>query len=277
MARFWLRNIKSKIYRVIEVSPDSRRLGRFFELFMIDLICLNVLAFTFETVDEISLRYKSYFVTFETISVAIFTIEYGLRVWTCTLDTHFRNPIRGRLKFIFTPLSIVDFISILPYYLFLFFPNTVFIRELHLLQLARLLKIGRYSKAMRTLGGVIKAKRESLFSALFTVFSLLMVASSLIYYVEHAAQPDRFPNIPASMWWAVITLTTVGYGDVYPVTPLGKVLAGSIAILGLGLVALPAGIIASGFTEEVEKKRTKQSLICPHCGRDLKHPLAGPR
>jgi len=137
--------------------------------------------------------------------------------------------------------------------------------------LARLLKIGRYSKAMRTLGRVIITKRESLFSALFTVFSLLMISSSLIYYVEHDAQPDRFPNIPASMWWAIITLTTVGYGDIYPVTPLGKILGGGIAMLGLGLVALPAGIIASGFTEEVEKKRMKKSLVCPHCGGDLGH------
>ena len=271
MARIRLNLIKSAVYRVIEVSPDNKAIGKLFDLFMIVLICLNILAFAFETVDEISIPYKSYFVDFETLSVVIFTIEYLLRLWTCTLEPAFRHPIRGRLQFVVTPLSLIDFISILPYYLFMLFPSTVFIHELHLLRLARLLKIGRYSKAMRTLGRVIEAKRESLFSALFTVFSLLMVASSLIYYVEHAAQPDRFPNIPASMWWAVITLTTVGYGDVYPVTPLGKILAGCIAVMGLGLVALPAGIVASGFTEEVEKKRSKQTIICPHCGEEIEH------
>jgi len=271
MARTWLHTAQLNVYRVIEVSPDNKVLGRIFGRFMIGLICLNVLAFTFETVDEISIPYKSYFVDFETISVAIFTTEYLLRMWTCTLDEPFRNPFWGRLRFILTPLSMIDFISILPYYVFILFPDAVFIHELHLLRLARLLKIGRYSKAMRTLGRVIITKRESLFSALFTVFSLLMISSSLIYYVEHDAQPDRFPNIPASMWWAIITLTTVGYGDIYPVTPLGKILGGGIAMLGLGLVALPAGIIASGFTEEVEKKRMKKSLVCPHCGGDLGH------
>ena len=269
MTRIRLSAIKSAVYRVIEVSPNNKAIGKFFDLFMIVLICLNILAFTFETVDEISIPYKSHFLDFETISVAAFTIEYLLRLWTCTLEPEFRHPIRGRLKFILTPLSIIDFISILPYYLFITFPNAVFIRELHLLRLARLLKIGRYSEAMRTLGRVIKAKRESLFSALFTVFGLLMISSSLIYYVEHAAQPERFPNIPASMWWAVITLTTVGYGDVYPVTPLGKILGGCIAVMGLGLVALPAGIIASGFAEEVEKKRSKRALVCPHCGEAM--------
>lgn len=174
------------------------------------------------------------------------------------MDSRYRHPVLGRFRFALTPLSIVDFISIFPYYLFLFFPNLVFIRELHLLRLARLFKIGRYSKSMRTLGRVIVSKREDLFSTLFTVFTLLMISSSLMYFAEHAAQPDRYPHIPASMWWGIITLTRVGYGDVSPITPLGKILGGMVAVLGLGLVALPTGIIASGFAEEVEKKRAKQ-------------------
>lgn len=271
------RKLKQQIYKVIEVTHHNDWLGRIFNIFTIVLIYLNVLAFTFETVDSISIPYKSYFNDFETFSVMIFTIEYLVRIWTCTLDNRYHHPVLGRLKFAFTPLSIVDLISIFPYYLFLFFPNLVFIRELHLLRLARLLKIGRYSESMRTLGRVIASKREDLFSTLFTVFTLLTISSSLMYFVEHAAQPDRYPNIPASMWWAIITLTSVGYGDVSPVTPLGKILGGTIAVLGLGLVALPTGIIASGFAEEVEKKRAKQRRNqpqiyprqCPHCGGDL--------
>lgn len=253
---------------------------------MTTLIFLNVLAFAFETVDSISVPNKSYFNDFETFSVVIFTLEYVLRLWTCTLDQRFRHPIIGRLKFAATPLSIVDFISILPYYLFLIFPNLVFIRELHLLRLARLLKIGRYSESLRTIGYVIRTKWDDLFTALITAIILLMISSSVVYFAEHAAQPELFPNIPASMWWSVITLTSVGYGDVYPVTPLGKLIGGIIAVSGLGLVALPAGIIASGFTEEFERKRKIQGLIasgfarevttqadsqktCPHCGREI--------
>ncbi|MEX0268040.1 ion transporter [Leptolyngbyaceae cyanobacterium UHCC 1019] len=261
--------LKQQIYKVIEVTHHHDRLGKLFDAFMIVLISLNVLAFTFETVDSVSIPHKSYFNDFETISVMIFTLEYGFRVWTCTLNPRYHHPILGRCKFVLSPLSIVDFISILPYYLFLVFPNLVFVRELHLLRLARLFKIGRYSESMRTLGTVISSKREDLFSALFTVFTLLMISSSLMYYAEHAAQPDRYPNIPASMWWGIITLTSVGYGDVAPITAIGRLLGGIIAVLGLGLVALPTGIIASGFAEEVEKKRAHLRRICPHCGEDL--------
>lgn len=266
------RKLKQQIYQVIEVTHHDDRLGKLFDVFMIVLISLNVLAFTFETVDSISIPYKSYFNDFETASAMIFTIEYAARLWTCTLNSRYRHPVFGRLKFVFTPLSIVDFISIFPYYLFLFFPNLVFVRELHLLRLARLFKIGRYSESMRTMGKVISSKREDLFSTLFTVFTLLMISSSLMYFAEHAAQPDLYPNIPASMWWGIITLTSVGYGDVAPITPIGRILGGIIAVLGLGLVALPTGIIASGFAEAVEKKRAKQQSQprkCPHCSGNL--------
>ena len=188
-----IRQLKQEIYRVIEVGSHSW-LAKLFDQFMIALICLNVVAFTFETVDEISIPYKSYFNDFETLSCTIFTIEYGLRIWTCTLERNFRHPITGRLKFALTPLAIIDLISIFPYYLFILFPDLVFTRELHLLRLTRLLKIGRYSEAMRILGRVIKAKQKSLFSALFAVFSLLMVSSSLIYYMEHAAPARSVPQ-----------------------------------------------------------------------------------
>ena len=261
MAKIKLKTIKRLIFETIEVTAQSSLLGKLFDRFMTPLIFLSVLAFAFETVDSISVPNKSYFNDFETFSVAIFTLEYVFRLWTCTLDQRFRHPIIGRLKFAATPLSIVDFISILPYYLFLIFPNLVFIRELHLLRLARLLKIGRYSESVRTIGYVIRTKRDDLFTALITVIILLMISSSVVYFAEHAAQPELFPNIPASMWWSVITLTSVGYGDVYPVTALGKLIGGIIAVSGLGLVALPAGIIASGFTEEFERKRKIQGLI----------------
>ncbi len=263
--------LKASVYRVFEVTSHNDWLGKTFDRFMITLIFLNVVAFTFETVHSISIPYKSYFNDFETFSVIIFTVEYVLRLWTCTLEREFRHPIRGTFKFVFTPLSIIDFVSILPYYLFLIVPNWVFIRELHLLRLARLLKIGRYSESMRTLGRVMKAKRDDLFSALFIVFTLLIISATLLYFAEHAAQPKHFPNIPTSMWWAAVTLTSVGYGDVYPVTTVGRLFGGIVAILGLGLVALPTGIIASGFAEEVERKRMKPRNVCPHCGKDINH------
>lgn len=265
--RFGKLALKQAIYKTIEVTHHDDLPGKSFDAFMIALISLNVVAFAFETVDAVSIPYKSYFNDFETFSAIVFTVEYALRLWTCTLARGFRHPILGRVKFALMPLSIIDVLSILPFYLFIFFPNLVFIREIHLLRLARLLKIGRYSESIRTLGKVVMAKRHDLLSAIFTVFTLLMISASLVYYAEHASQPDLFSSIPASMWWSVVTLTSVGYGDVYPITPTGKLLGGVIAVLGLGLVALPTGILASGFAEEVQNRRTKP--VCPHCGKDI--------
>ncbi len=262
-----LGNLRYFIFKMLEVTHHDDLLGKAFDNFMITLISLNVIAFAFETVYSISIPYKSYFNNFETFSVIVFTIEYCLRLWTCTLERKYRHPLWGRVKFIFKPLSAIDLLSILPYYLFVFFPNLVFVREIHLLRLARLLKIGRYSESMRTLGNVVAAKRHDLLSAIFTVFTLLMFSASLVYFVEHASQPELFSSIPASMWWSVVTLTSVGYGDVYPITPIGKLLGGVISVLGLGLVALPTGILASGFAEEVQRKRSNPT--CPHCGKDL--------
>ena len=262
-----INRLKYFIFKILEVTHHDDLLGKAFDNFMIALISLNVIAFAFETVYSISIPYKSYFNNFETFSVTIFTAEYCLRLWTCTLERKYRHPLWGRVRFIFKPLSAIDLLSILPYYLFVFFPNLVFVREIHLLRLARLLKIGRYSESMRTLGKVVSAKRHDLLSATFTVFTLLMFSASLIYFVEHASQPELFPNIPASMWWSVVTLTSVGYGDVYPITPIGKLLGGVISVLGLGLVALPTGILASGFAEEVQRKRSNPT--CPHCGKHL--------
>ena len=264
----YLRNrFKYFIFKMLDTSNQDDLLGKSFDNFMIGLISLNVMAFAFETVYSISIPYKSYFNSFETFSVGIFTIEYCLRLWSCTFERQYRHPIWGRVKFMFQPLSAIDLLAILPYYLFVFFPNLVFVREIHLLRLARLLKIGRYSSSMRTLGKVISSKRHDLLSATFTVFTLLMISASLVYFAEHASQPELFPNIPASMWWSVVTLTSVGYGDVYPITAMGKLLGGIISVLGLGLVALPTGILASGFAEEVQHKRSNR--ICPHCGKHL--------
>lgn len=259
--------LKRLVYKTLEVTHHDDWAGKTFDAFMIALISLNVVAFAFETVYSISIPYKSHFNNFETFSAIVFTVEYGLRLWTCTLQRGYRHPLWGRIKFALMPLSIIDILSILPFFLFMFFPNLVFIREIHLLRLARLLKIGRYSESIRTLGNVIKSKRDDLLSAIFTVFTLLMVSASLVYFAEHASQPELFSSIPASMWWSVVTLTSVGYGDVYPITPLGKLLGGVIAVLGLGLVALPTGILASGFAEEVQRKRTQPT--CPHCGKRI--------
>jgi voltage-gated potassium channel len=142
-----------------------------------------------------------------------------------------------------------------------------FIRAFRLLRIIRVFKIGRYSEAAKLFGRVLRSKKIELITAIAIIFILLIISSSLLYYVEHDAQPDKFRNIPEAMWWGVVTLTTVGYGDIFPITPLGKILSSIISLLGIGLFALPTGLLSAGFIEEIKKKETIRN--CPHCGKKL--------
>ncbi len=237
--------------------------------FLIILIVLNVVAYMLETVQEISLVYRHWFLRFERFSVGVFTVEYMLRIWVsdqCLADP---RPVGCRLRFALRPLMIVDLLAILPFYLPLLIPmDLIFLRTLRLLRLARVLKLGRYSDAMKVFGAVVRNKKEQLAVVCFILCILLVIASSLVYHFEHPVQPGAFESIPEAMWWAVITLTTVGYGDVYPVTVMGRLMAAVIALLGIGMFALPAGILSAGFLEWREKERQGPAK-CPHCGKDI--------
>jgi len=267
------RKVKKRTYEILELAPPGDLASKICDLFIMTLIFINLVAVALETVDSIWLEYQVYLENFERFSMIVFTIEYALRLWSCTVVEEFKDPVRGRIKFIFTPLSIIDLLAILPFYLPLLIPDLRFVRSLRLFRLLRILKLSRYNESLRTLGHVIKSKKEDLIVIFSTVLILLFLASSMIYFVEHEAQPEAFPNIPESMWWGVITLTTVGYGDVYPVTFMGKLLGALLAILGIGIFALPAGILASGFSEEMEARRNNkiepQAKICPHCGKEI--------
>jgi voltage-gated potassium channel len=212
------------------------------------------------------------FKAFDVFSVFVFTVEYLLRLWTCTTDKKFRGPVKGRFRFAVTPFALVDLMAILPFYAPMFLPLDLrFIRALRLFRLLRILKMGRYSESLRTLGNVLKEEKEALLITVFAVLILLVVASSLMYFVENAAQPKAFSSIPAAMWWGVATLTTVGYGDMYPITPLGRFFGAIIAILGIGAIAIPAGILTTGFAKEIQKRHGKRGM-CPYCGKDMTEP-----
>ena len=258
---------KKRIYEIMEMTSPDDVLSKIFYSFMVTLILLNIMAVTLETVESLSVHYTFYFDVFEAFSVVIFTSEYILRLWACTADEKFTNSVTGRIRFLVTPLALIDLIAILPFYLPMVFPLDLrFIRVLRLFRVFRVFKMGRYSESFKTFSNVLRAKKEDLAITVFSVLILLQIASSLMYYAEHAAQPELFSSIPAAMWWGVTTLTTVGYGDIYPVTVLGKGLGAVISLLGIGLFALPAGILASGFAEEIQKKRPKR---CPYCGREI--------
>lgn len=173
-------------------------------------------------------------------------------------------------------MAIVDLLAILPVILPMFFTfDARFIRLLRILRLFRLFKLSRYIASMDLIDDVIKHKREQLLVTVVMIGILLLFASSLMYLVENEAQPDKFPDIPSSMWYAVVTITTVGYGDLYPITALGKLLGAFVALLGIGMFALPTSILASGFTEIIEEKRheKQENCLCPHCGKDISEIL----
>lgn len=259
---------KRRVYEILEPARAGDLASRFFDVTLTTLILFGSAVAVLATVQDIASRYVYWLWTLEAFLVLVFTFEYVLRVWSCTSDRRYRHPLWGRLKWASTPMGLVDLMAVLPWYMLLLFPDIATAALTLVFRLLRLFKLFRYSEALQTLGMAVRRKREELTVVLFAVLVLILIVSSLMYVVESEAQPEVFSSVPAAMWWGVVTLTTVGYGDVYPITVAGKLLAGAMALLGIGLIALPAGILASGFAEEV-RERHGEHRVCPHCGKDL--------
>jgi len=248
--------MKRRVYDILDVARRGDQLSRYFDFFIISLIALNVLAVILETVPSVKSGRESLFRIVEAVSVVIFTAEYVLRIWSCTINPSYRGSIAGRVRCALTPLVLVDLLAILPFYVpMLLVVDLRVLRVLRLLRIFRLLKLGRYSDALQTLARVFRSRLEELVITGFVVFVLLILTSSCMYYAEHDAQPDAFPSIPAAMWWGIGTLSTLGYGDVVPITSIGKLLGAFVALLGVGVFALPAGILGGGFVEEINKRK----------------------
>ncbi len=252
------KQIKTQIYEILEKSEIGNFYSLADDIIITCLIVINVAAFIASTSPALSQEQKLLLENIEIVSSLVFTIEYLLRLWVCTVDSRYSHPLWGRLRYGLTPISLIDLISILPFYSLLLFPHLSFVNLIRLLRLLRLLKMSRYSESLRTLGTVLYAKKEELIATAFAVFILLIFASSVMYFVENEAHPETFASIPDAMWWGVVTLTTVGYGDIYPITPLGKFLGAILAFLGIGIFALPAGLIAAGFSEEVQRRKQEK-------------------
>jgi len=251
-----------RIYELLEAGRPNDPLSRFVDGALIVLIAVNVIAVILESVPSFSAAFGPQFRAFEVFSVAVFTVEYGIRVWSCVeiQDGRYEASLRGRLRYMLTPLALIDLVAILPFYLAMFF--SIDLRFLRVLRLLRVFKLTRYSAAMTVLLEVLRQEARSFGAVLFILCVVLIMASSGIYLLEHKLQPEAFGSIPAAMWWAVATLTTVGYGDVTPITPMGKVFGALITIVGIGMVALPAGILASGFSDQLRKRRDAYLKQC---------------
>jgi voltage-gated potassium channel len=266
-----LQKLKIRLYDILVATQDNAFVDRLVATFLMILILFNGVAVILETVDDFALRYRGFFNALEVFSVVIFSIEYLIRLWVAPLDRRYAKPMIGRIRYALTPMAMIDLLAILPAYLPLIFPFDLrIIRVLRIFRLFRLFKMSRYVESLNTLDDVVRSKKEELFLTVLMISMLLLFSSCLMYTVETEAQPDKFPSIPAALWWGVATLTTVGYGDVYPITPLGKILGGIIAFLGIGIFALPTGILATGFAEEIKNRRRKKpASVCPHCGHEI--------
>ncbi len=256
--------IQERAYQLLEPGTREDRASNAVDLLILALIVINVTALILETVDSLHAQWQPWFDWIELITVGVFSLEYVLRVWSINADKRYRHPVGGRLRYMLTPLAIFDLLAISSFYLYLLGVDAGFLR---MFRVARLAKLWRYSTTLRTFGKVIKNKREELAVTLVIMFLLLITASALLYYAERSVQPEAFSSIPAAMWWGVVTVTTVGYGDIYPVTPIGKFMGALFAVIGIGMFALPTGILGSGFIEEFHRKN--RSRKCPHCGQAL--------
>ena len=248
------KTLRRRIYEVIETGHGESWTSKFFDAFIVMLILLNVAAFIAETVPKLRVTWAREFYYFECFSVAIFTVEYLLRLWTAIEVPYLSRsgPWRARLKLARQPALIIDLFAILPFYLSGLF--AIDLRVLRTLRLLRFLKLSRYSPAMYTLIRVLSNERRALLGAGLLLAAALLFSATLMYYVEGEAQPEKFGSVPDAAWWAIATLTTVGYGDATPITALGKVIGGITMITGLCILALPVAIISTGFAQELQRR-----------------------
>jgi voltage-gated potassium channel len=299
-----------RLYEILGNNPrPGDVLARAISICLLVLIGTNVLASVLESEESIYLLAPRFFTWFEWASVAVFTIEYLLRLWSCVTDPRYAGSIRGRLRLMLSPMALVDLVAIAPFYLELIVPNVLdlrFLRALRLLRMFRLLRIDPLAEAFATVMRVLTRKRTQLFVSFAVVLVAILLSAGAIYVTEHGQPDTRFTSIPHAMWWSIVTITTIGYGDMVPTTAFGKFLGGLVSFVGICAVALPVGIISSGFIEEVNRKhraamaataaqsatlaaaaadaaaadaqaaaeaaRNRSHQICPHCGNDLDAP-----
>ena len=255
--------LRRSLYEILENQRQSPA-ARAVSLAVPALIALSVVAIVLESVQPLGSALRPLFAGFERCVIAAFTLEYLLRLWTIVEDPRYARPFAGRLRYALSPLALVDLLAILPAF-FLPVADSLLLRTVRLL--FRLLKLARYSESLRHMASALRSSAAEIGFTMAAGAVALLLASTLMYWAEHYAQPEVFSSIPASAWWAISTLTTVGYGDVTPATDTGRLIAGVVALVGVAVVALPAGILASAFNQA-----TRGAAVCPHCGEPLQGP-----
>ncbi|NCG11589.1 MAG: ion transporter [Alphaproteobacteria bacterium] len=248
--------IQKRVYEILGQAQNGDKVSSFVDRFLTILIITNVLAVSLESVETIGSAFRQEFAAFEMFSIIVFGTEYILRLWSAVAkeDSAHKTHFGKRIEYILSFNGLVDLAALLPS-LISMFVGSADLRWIRVVRILRLLKMSNYSTALEDLGSAIYEERQSFLAALYLFTLALFIASALMYVLEHQAQPEAFASIPESMWWALITLTTVGYGDVSPITTLGKMVGALTALIGVCTVALLTGIIASAFTSQIEKRK----------------------
>ena len=247
-------SFRASVFYMVEVGYDEDIIGRGYDVFSLLVIAVNLLISVLLTFDDIVLKYGELLSVCEGLTVLFFAIDYVLRLWTSSFLYPAKKPAAAMLGYIFSLNGIVDILSFLPYYLPVFFPQgAVAFRLFRLMRIFRLFRVNAYYDSLNVITEVLKSKAKQLISSVFVIFLLILASSLCMYSVEHEAQPEVFDNALSGIWWASATLLTVGYGDIYPITPLGRVLGTLITFLGVGAAAIPTGIISAGFVEQYSR------------------------
>lgn len=251
---------KKRIFQIIEVGYDLDFLSRFYDIVNVLAIILNLAVSVLYTFDNIRESYGALMTVIEAVTVVFFVVDYFLRVWTADILYSELSKGKAHRRYIFSFMGIVDLLSFLPYFLPIFFPaGTVAFRMIRIVRIFRLFRINAYYDSLSVITEVIVSKSQQLISSVFIILVLMLASSLCMYSLEHEAQPDVFTNAFSGIWWATSTLLTVGYGDIYPITTMGKLFGIFISFLGVGMVAIPTGIISAGFVNQYTniKRRTE--------------------
>jgi len=253
MNRSAAHDIRRRVHALLDHGPASR-VGRILDRALVGLIVVNLVAVALESVPALARDYHVIFASIEYVALAVFTIEYGLRIWVAREHGPHRHltPFRARLKYILSPEGLVDLVAVLPFWFAPLLPDDL--RMLQVLRIFRFFKIARYSPAMRSLLDVLYRERRALFGCIVITVGAALVSAALMHLAEGHVQPDKLGTIPDALWWAIVTVGTIGYGDVVPVTTVGKLIATGTIFLGLIMMALPVGIIATAFAEQVHRR-----------------------
>ena len=242
---------RKRLFEIIEIGLPGDVASQVYDAFNILSIVINLVVSVMYTFDDLHAKFGPWLVTVEAITVAFFAVDYALRLWTAKFLRPSLSEPKAVLRYIFSFSGLVDLLSFLPYYLPVFFPSgAVAFRMFRVARVFRLFRVNAYYDSLGVITEVISSKRQQLFSSVFILLVLMLASSLCMYSLEHEAQPEVFSNAFSGIWWSVSTLLTIGYGDIYPVTTMGKIFSIFITFLGVGMVAIPTGIISAGFVDQ---------------------------